>query len=869
MGRVPDALARPPAVDHLPARSRVTAALLEPPVPAVLLVAPAGTGKTVAALHAGAAHAGRVGWFRLAPGYGRAADLVAVAHVALGVPAPSQLDRAPAIDHLNALVELLEREATVLVVDDYHHAAGDECDPLLAEVVALLSPTSRLVVCSRERPSGLIGRAALHGHAALPVVDAPALAFTVDEIATRIDPDRAVSVHARTAGWAAAVGVEVGAGPNGVEQGFDELVRALVVDLPADERAAAEALVVLPHLTPTTASALGLDAAVLGRLADHLALVSVEGSSRRLTDAARDALAPLVAPVRADRIVVEASPALARDEPAAAIDLLLDHGHADLAADLIAAHLSELGVDRSVRWLYRLPAPLRHRFPPLVAAGQATVDLDEARAEAQRRVDEASDDGARREALLALGSADAHGGALAAAAQSFEAASRPGAAATVTRQARTWLGIVRWWAGDLAGAGAVTAELLRDRPPGADGGVDGTAGTDGTDGWVRWASAEVALAQGDLERAAALTSRPGDTGVDATPSAAEQPMLDGVAARVAWDAGDGPRAAELAHLAYTGAMTTGGFVLAAAAPAYVWQLIVAGRHDEARSIVEYLDRHVGRHDAFTRVHATLAMLAMARAEDDGAEADRLERRLATYRALGFAPVEDEARRRLPVLQDQAGGAALRIEVLGPTRVVVDGTDRSAPWKSRKALEVLTFLALAPARGATREEVIEAVWPERDPAKGRTLLRTALSEIRRTLEPGRPTGEPSRFVESAGDRVLLLDASTDYDEARAASSRGAWAEAFGCFRGELLGDEPYLEWAFDGRRAADSFRSEMADRVAAEASAPLAERVAALEHLLAAEPSDDDRWEQLEEAHRQAGDTAAAREVRRRREGSRA
>jgi DNA-binding SARP family transcriptional activator len=179
----------------------------------------------------------------------------------------------------------------------------------------------------------------------------------------------------------------------------------------------------------------------------------------------------------------------------------------------------------------------------------------------------------------------------------------------------------------------------------------------------------------------------------------------------------------------------------------------------------------------------------------------------------------------------------------------------------KALEVLAYLAVAGERGAHREQVIEAVWPDRDPDKGRMLLRAALSEIRRRLEPERQTGEPSRFVASSGDH-LQLEARVDLADARAAAN-GRPAGALERFRGELLEDLPYAEWAFEERRIVGTLRAHLADRVARDDHASSESRIAALELLLTDEPWRVDLYDQLRAAHLAAGNEAAARSVERR------
>lgn len=69
---------------------------------------------------------------------------------------------------------------------------------------------------------------------------------------------------------------------------------------------------------------------------------------------------------------------------------------------------------------------------------------------------------------------------------------------------------------------------------------------------------------------------------------------------------------------------------------------------------------------------------------------------------------------------------LAISVLGPLRI-----DGIRPIKRAATTEMLTFLALHPA-GATRDELIEALWPGEDPQRTLPRLYQSVSDARRAL-----------------------------------------------------------------------------------------------------------------------------------------
>jgi DNA-binding SARP family transcriptional activator len=802
-------------------RPRLAAALA---TPGLLLLGPAGSGKTVLASQL-CATATRSAWLRLTPGRAGADDLIALAAASLDAPPPPQ--GAGLVDLAGYLVELLD-EPCVLVVDDYGQAVGQECDPLLAEAMPLLSPGSTIVVCSRTRPIGLLGRTA---GGIVRNLEAPELAFTPGEaeaLFTMVgaDPAGAAQACAELHGWAAGIAFAAVTGYPAQPAALADLVAGALGD-----GNLVAALAVLPYLTGPLAERLGVgDAATLGELGERSMLVLEQGGEWRLSPVAAQAIASGVDEQDQARWRRAASDVLASLDPATAVELLMDDGAFVEAIALAGEHLSAIPPDRAVPWLYRLPAELRRQFPPVLAEGRATVDLDAATAAAEEAVLRAEDDTARREALFGLGSAHLHAGRLGEAAAALEAAGGPGSPRQLAARTTGWLAAARWWAGDLAGA--LAAATLGDGDPVA-----------------AWVEAEVRLARHE----------------QAGPPSV--PCLGGAAvvAKAFLAHGERSRGRPLADAAYQQAAEEGGFSLAVAGPVQAWYLLTDGDLEAASAVADLVNRRIARHDAFASIHVWLVRLAVARARSDRSAAEEAARRIARLRALGFAPVETQARELLaPLAASPTEG--LQVDLLGTLRLRVDGREVSTTWRSLKALEVLVYLAVRAERGAQREEVIEAVWPDREPDKGRMLLRAGLSEIRRRLEPARQTGEPSRFVTTSGDRLRLV---ADIDAAAAASDArdGRAAEGFNRFRGDALDDLPYAEWAFDERRALSSLRSKLADQLARDERADSAARVDALELLIAEQPWSGELYERLGAVHRSAGNEAGARSAAARRLGA--
>src|SRR4051794_8623216 len=75
---------------------------------------------------------------------------------------------------------------------------------------------------------------------------------------------------------------------------------------------------------------------------------------------------------------------------------------------------------------------------------------------------------------------------------------------------------------------------------------------------------------------------------------------------------------------------------------------------------------------------------------------------------------------------------VRVEVLGPLRLVVDGEPVDVPGPKRRA--VLALLAIAEGRTVTVDHLVDALWPSEVPESGRQALHTHVSRLRAHLGP---------------------------------------------------------------------------------------------------------------------------------------
>ncbi|HEV7647259.1 MAG TPA: hypothetical protein VGP26_03780 [Actinophytocola sp.] len=801
-------------------RPRFPGALVRPRLlaaaaaPCLVLNAPAGGGKTVLAAQL-ADRAARVVWLR-PPGPATSAQwLVDAARDALGAgEGPVAVDPALLAE---SFLDAAGASPVLLVVDDADRVDGADLSRWLAETVPLLDDGSGVVVCARDRPAGLVGRLGV----SVRVLDAATLAFTGDEIA-ELAGDRAAELFAATGGWPAAVAAGARAGVGGA------LVEALTAAV-ADDDAARVALDLLSLVGAAPAAALGPAG---GRLLARTPLVGKEDGQLRLTEPARQAWRAVARPEPA--AVAGFAAALAPADPATAVDLLLDAGHPRRAADVLAGAVGRLPVSWVRPRLYRLPAPVRRSLPPALSAVQATVDLDSALAHAERAVALAVTPAAHAAARFALGSALAHRGDLEQAAVELAAARRGAQDPAMAAAADGWLALTRLWLGDLSGAESAVQE-----------GASGTLAS--------WVLGECALARGDLAAAgqAAKAAAGGELG-----PAVGDALAARIAVHAAGRAEPGAPGEGVAARAYRVAMHRGGLGLLAAAGVHGWFLLAAGRVDEAAAVAEHLDRGMGRQDAASRLQAALLALAVARVRADHDGARRAGNTVTSLRELGFANLAREAFRFAPGLADSR---RLRVRLVGAVRVDVGGREVGG-WRSRKAREALLTLAAAPEGGLRRDEVVETVWPGREPGRGRTLLRTALAEIRRILEPDRPAGEPSAHLTADRERVVL-DADVDLRDARRHATAGRHRDVLDALAGDVAAGEPDI--LDDARAEAADLRLRAATTIGRDHGRTPGERATAYEAVLAAEPWRHELAEELVALWYRAGDTRRAQDADRR------
>lgn len=221
-------------------RPRLTKLLDEAGARIILLLAPAGYGKTTLAQQWTRARE-TVGWYSGGPAMVDVAGLsvgIVETLAAMGEPARSDLVERVRIlaargHDPRGLAKAVSGAAPgsdwLLVVDDYHHALGSaEAEAFFEELVGLTE--FRLLITSRERPTWLPARKVVYGEAV--VIEMDALAFT-DEEALEVMGGRGEQIVAEARGWPAVIGLAAMRGEVGVASGLppDDLYRFFAEDL--------------------------------------------------------------------------------------------------------------------------------------------------------------------------------------------------------------------------------------------------------------------------------------------------------------------------------------------------------------------------------------------------------------------------------------------------------------------------------------------------------------------------------------------------------------------------------------------------------------------------------------------------------------
>lgn len=151
----------------------------------------------------------------------------------------------------------------------------------------------------------------------------------------------------------------------------------------------------------------------------------------------------------------------------------------------------------------------------------------------------------------------------------------------------------------------------------------------------------------------------------------------------------------------------------------------------------------------------------------------------------------------------AASPPIRVQLLGQFRITIgDHVVDTATWRLRKAKSLVKLLALAPEHVLHRDELMDLLWPDLDPAAAANNLRYALYVARRAILPA-ATGSPL-VLQMHGERIVLYPTGTvwiDVDAFAAAATLArrttdltAYTSALDLYTGDLLPEDRYEDWS---------------------------------------------------------------------------
>ncbi len=217
---------------------------------------------------------------------------------------------------------------------------------------------------------------------------------------------------------------------------------------------------------------------------------------------------------------------------------------------------------------------------------------------------------------------------------------------------------------------------------------------------------------------------------------------------------------------------------------------------------------------------------------------------------------------------------LKIYLLGSFQLIRDGTPvPESAWHTKQARQLLKILLTQRGKIVSRDYLIDALWPEANPGKAATTLRTAVNALRNTLEPNRPPYTPSSFIvaHAPGYKfqltnqvwVNVIEFENLLDRAEDAGNpnirQNLLTQAIALYRDDYLPDDLYADWSFFEReRLRERYLNALADLARCQANRGEYERaIASLRRILSRDPGREPVYRGLMRYHLQLGNTVAA------------
>jgi DNA-binding SARP family transcriptional activator len=153
---------------------------------------------------------------------------------------------------------------------------------------------------------------------------------------------------------------------------------------------------------------------------------------------------------------------------------------------------------------------------------------------------------------------------------------------------------------------------------------------------------------------------------------------------------------------------------------------------------------------------------------------------------------------------------IRIQLCGTLAVEINGRRIDDQLRGRQARLLISYLVLQRFRPIRRDELVDALWPDRLPAATDPALSALLSKLRPLLPSGTLTGRSELHLTLPADTFVDLEVAREaIHRAESALAQQHWHRAWGASQGPLftarrgfLPDED-ADWIQEVRRELDA------------------------------------------------------------------
>lgn len=249
--------------------------------------------------------------------------------------------------------------------------------------------------------------------------------------------------------------------------------------------------------------------------------------------------------------------------------------------------------------------------------------------------------------------------------------------------------------------------------------------------------------------------------------------------------------------------------------------------------------------------------------------------------LSGHPDKKVQRRALEIRQQlhRSKRPIIRIETFGRFRVYRNGTPiDDDEWGGSTPKQLLKALITRSADGVQRDLLMDDLWPETSARTGNQNFKVTLHRLRRVLEPDADAALGFSYVILKDNALSLdktlcqMDVEIFLDRRRqgeAAEKTGdtdkaltIYSEANDLYRGDFLGDDPYLPWASERRNFLRQCHTSTFLRMAElnEAKGRLKKSIACYHRIIEADPIHEESYRKLMQLYTRCGMGSAALKI---------